>query len=592
MPIRLLSPQTVNRIAAGEVIERPAAAVKELVENALDAGARRIRIGIMDGGITRIEVTDDGCGIPRDELALAIERHATSKLADDTLIRIATLGFRGEALPSIGAAGTLTLTSRPPGAESAWRITVAGGAASPMTPAAAPAGTSAVIEELFSATPARRKFLRGKTAETEAVAATVRHLALAAPGTGIAFAVDGRVVFDLPPQDKAARVAAVFGRDADIPLIEIEAEREGVHLHGYASPATLHRATPRLQGFIVNGRPVRDPVLRVALRLAYREVIPQGRHPIAALWLAVPGEAVDVNVHPAKTELRFADAGGIRSLLIGALRRALATPGLMVNAPRLDIPAPATPGFSMPSPTARGFAEREIVQGFGVQSFGAQSLGSLALDAPPMARTAPSAAPQEEAPFPLGAPLAQVFDTYLLAVAADGSLIIVDQHAAHERLTEERLRAEWAKGGITAQPLLNPVPVDLAEEDVARLTDAAPVLAKLGLELEAFGPGAVLVRALPAALGAAHPAPLIRDLADTLAETGEATALMARLDSVLARLACHRSIRAGRRLAPEEMAALLRQMEATPRAATCSHGRPTFLKLSRAALETLFGRRG
>jgi DNA mismatch repair protein MutL len=579
MPIRLLSPQTVNRIAAGEVIERPAAAVKELVENALDAGAKRIRIAIEGGGVARVEVTDDGCGIAGGELALAIERHATSKLADEALIRIATLGFRGEALPSIGAAAKLTLTSRPPGADSAWRIVVAGGAVSPIAPVAAPCGTSAVVEDLFYATPARRKFLRSAAAEAEAVTAIIRHLALAAPDAGMSLAIDGRMMFDLPRQAKAMRTGAIFGRDTDMALTEIDAERDGVRLTGFASPAALHRAAPRHQAFIVNGRPVRDPLLRVALRLAYRDVIPEGRHPIAALWLSVPPEALDVNVHPAKTELRFADPNGIRSLIIGALRRALAVPvGVTVSAPGFSFPA--STAFPMPGIVARGFAEREA---------------ALPFSALPAAR---SFTPETTAPdeflneFPLGAPLAQVFGTYVLAVAGDGSLVIVDQHAAHERLTEEKLRAEWAKGGIAAQPLLNPVPIDLPEEDVARLADAAPALLRLGLELEAFGPGAILVRAMPAALGTVAPAPLIRDLADTLAETGYSTALVAKLDAILARMACHRSIRAGRQLEQAEMAALLREMEATPRAATCSHGRPTFLKLSREALEGLFGRRG
>ncbi len=591
MPIRLLSPQAVNRIAAGEVIERPAAAVKELVENALDAGARRIRIAIEGGGVSRIEVIDDGCGIPRDELALAIERHATSKLADEALIRIATLGFRGEALPSIGAAGKLTLTSRPAGADSAWRIVVAGGAVSPIAPAAAPRGTSAVVENLFYATPARRKFLRSASAEAEAVAATIRQLALAAPGCGMALAVDGRVLFDLPRQDERARASAIFGRDADIALTDIAAERDGVALAGLASPATLHRAAPRHQAFIVNGRAVRDPLLRIALRLAYRDVIPEGRHPIAALWLSMPPEAVDVNVHPAKAELRFADPNGIRSLIIGALRRALAVPGQTASAPGFSFPIPSQ-SFALPSVAARGFAERELALPFDAPPAGR---GFISPEAAALEMARPDQSPSNQRPsdeFPLGAPVAQIFGTYVLAVAGDGALVIVDQHAAHERLTEERLRAEWAQGGIATQPLLNPVPIDLPEDDAARLADAAPALLKLGLELEAFGPGAILVRAMPAALGGAHPAPLIRDLADGLCETGEATALVAKLDATLARMACHRSIRAGRQLNLAEAAALLRDMEATPRAATCSHGRPTFLKLSREALESLFGRRG
>jgi DNA mismatch repair protein MutL len=574
MPIRRLSALTVNRIAAGEVIERPAAAVKELVENALDAGARRIEIILADGGIGRIEVTDDGAGIPREELALAIERHATSKLADEALVRIATLGFRGEALPSIGAAARLTLISRPAGQDGAYAIKVAGGAVSPVSPAAGKAGTRAIVEDLFYATPARKKFLRSPGAEADAAERAVWRLALSAPHVAFRLVSDERVMFDVGIQDEAARVAALFGRETAAVLLPVQAERDGVYLAGLAGPASLSRATTALQSFVVNGRPVIDPLLKLTLRLAYRDVIAAGRHPVAALRLTLPPEALDVNVHPAKTELRFADANGIRSLVIGALNRLLARPaGLAAPA------APARPMLNLrpayepatPSHRARGFAEAE-----------------LALLQPPAARQFIPAAP--DAAHPLGAPVAQILDTYVLAVAADGALVIIDQHAAHERLTEERLRAEFLAGSVATQPLLVPVVVDLADIDAARLLGQAKTLARLGLEIEAFGPGAVLVRAVPAALKDPDAASLLRDLAEEFAESGTPVALEARLDAALARLACHRSIRAGRRLQPAEMAALLREMEATPRAATCSHGRPTFLKLSRTELERLFGR--
>ncbi len=575
--IRPLSATTINRIAAGEVIERPAAAVKELVENALDARARRIEVILAGGGIDRMEVIDDGHGIPAAELPLAIERHATSKLADEALVEIATLGFRGEALPSIGAAARLTLISRPAAqGEGAAMITVAGGVVGPVRPAAGALGTRAIAEDLFYATPARRKFLRSPRAEAEAAERAVWRLAMAAPAVAFRLVSDERVIFDLPAGDEAARLAALFGRETAGVMRPVEGARDGAVLAGFAGPASLSRATMALQSFVVNGRPVVDPLLRLAVRLAYRDVIPAGRHPVVALSLTLPAAALDVNVHPAKTELRFADANGVRSLVMGALARVLDRPIALDQAPPVRphlalrtatgwAPAPA------PAPAARGFAEAE-----------------LALLAPPAARQV--AAPAPVAAHPLGAPVAQILETYILAVAADGALVIIDQHAAHERLTEERLRAEFAEGAVARQPLLVPVVVDLDPSAARRLAEQAPVLARLGLEIEPFGPGAILVRAVPAALRQPDAASLLHDLAEEFAEDAAPRALEARLDAALARLACHRSIRAGRRLAPEEMAALLRAMEATPRAATCSHGRPTFLRLSRAELESMFGR--
>lgn len=583
MPIRQLSETTINRIAAGEVIERPAAAVKELVENALDAKAKRIEVILVGGGITRIEVIDDGSGIPADELPLAIERHATSKLQDDTLVHISTLGFRGEALPSIGAAAKLTLISRPAGQDSAWRIDVAGGVVTPARPVSGITGTRAIVEDLFYATPARRKFLRTPRSEAEAAERTVWRLALAAEFVAFRLVSDERVLFDLPAQDQQARVAALFGREAAATMLPLDAMREDVRLSGLIGPASLNRSTSHLQSFVVNGRPVQDTLLRMALRLAYRDVIPAGRYPVAALWLELPDDALDVNVHPAKSELRFADQTGIRSLVIGAISRALAQPVSLDTAPLATLPGMAwrPPARSsayppaLPSATAKGFAEVE-----------------LALATVPMARPA-FAQPEAEplADHPLGAPLAQILDTYVLALAADGSLVIVDQHAAHERLTEEKLRAQFLAGQIATQPLLVPVVVDLPTMEAARLLTEADSLARLGLEIEAFGPGAVLVRAVPAALKNPDAAGLLRDLAEELAQTDTALALEAKLDAALARLACHGSIRAGRKLQQAEINALLREMEATPRAATCSHGRPTFLKLTRADLEKLFGRR-
>ena len=582
--IRILPERIVNRIAAGEVIERPAAAVKELVENALDAGATRIGVALDGGGIDRIEVTDDGVGMDAEALALAVQRHATSKLTDDDLVRIATLGFRGEALPSIGAAARLAITSRPAGADSAHAISVEGGVVSAVAPSAGAPGTRVVVRDLFFATPARRKFLKHPRTEAEHAEAAVRRLALAAPGVAFRLESDGRTLFDLPRQDRAARVAALLGPDAAAALLAVTGERGGLRLEGFAASPAVTRATGAAQGLTVNGRPVADPVLKTAVRVAYRDVIAAGRHPVVALYLELPAEELDVNVHPAKAELRFRDPGAVRALVIGALGRALGNPlgnPLGAGGAGRDLPAPrpalhlvhSRPPASLPRPAALpGFAEAQ-----------------LPLAAAPAARfwPAPAALPE----YPLGAPVAQVLDTYVIAVASDGALVLVDQHAAHERLTHEALREEMLAGGVRSQPLLLPAVVELPQADAARLLARGEELARLGLEIEGFGGGAVLVRALPAALGAPEPAPLLRDLADQLAEADEATALDERLDAAIARMACHGSIRAGRRLTPAEMDALLRRMEATPRAATCSHGRPTFLKLSKAEIEKLFGRR-
>jgi DNA mismatch repair protein MutL len=578
--IRILPPHTVNRIAAGEVIERPAAAVKELVENALDAGAGRIAVALAGGGIDRIEVTDDGSGMDAAGLALAVLRHATSKLADEDLVHIATLGFRGEALPSIGAAARLAITSRTRDAGHAAEIRVEAGQVSEVAPAAGPPGTRVVVLDLFFATPARRKFLKHPRTEAEHAEGAVRRLALAAPGVAFRLESDGRLIFDLPPQDRSERVAALFGREAAEAMVEVAGERGALRIAGFACSPAVTRATTAAQALTVNRRPVADPVLKGAVRIAYRDVIAAGRHPVVALWLDLPPEELDVNVHPAKSELRFRDVGAVRALVIGSIGRVLSGgAGTALPAPRLPLrpslhlvharPAPV-PYRPVPLP---GLAEAR-----------------LAFGSAPAARVLPDSAPPEE-DYPLGAPVAQVLDTYVIAVAADGTLVLVDQHAAHERLTHEALREQMLAGGVQAQKLLLPSVVDLPPADASRLLARAGELGRLGLEIEAFGPGAVMVRALPAVLGAAEPGSLLRDLADELAELDEATALAARLDAVIARLACHGSIRAGRRLNAAEMDALLRRMEATPRAATCSHGRPTFLRLTKAEIEKLFGRR-
>jgi DNA mismatch repair protein MutL len=594
--IRRLPETTANRIAAGEVVERPAAAVKEMVENALDAGARRIAVTLEGGGMDRILVEDDGCGMGPEDLALAVERHATSKLPEEaTLFRIATLGFRGEALPSIGAVARLTITSRPAGGD-AHRIAVEGGRVADVAPASGAPGTRVEVRDLFFATPARRKFLRHPRAEAEHAIDAVRRLALAWPAVAFRVETDGREALNLPAADWETRIRHILGPDFAAAAVPVEAVTTVLDLRGLAALPSHTRATGAAQHLVVNSRPVRDPLLRVALRVAYRDVIEAGRHPAAALFLDIPPESVDVNVHPMKTELRFRDGDQVKSALISALRRALSVgAGAAVAVPSLPpsmraagfaeaslslAPPPAAPlvqralGLAAPPPASRAIFEERASRG---------------MDTP----GAPREVVVERAPdaHPLGRAVAQILDTYIVAEAADGALLLVDQHAAHERLTHEALAAQLVEGGVRAQPLLLPAVVDLPAGEAERLLGAADLLARLGLEIEGFGAGAVLVRALPALLGAPDPARLLKDLADQLAESGDAAALRDRLDAAVARLACHGSIRAGRRLRPEEMDALLRQMEATPRAATCSHGRPTVLRLDAAALERMFGRR-
>jgi DNA mismatch repair protein MutL len=598
MAIRLLPEATANRIAAGEVVERPAAVVKELVENALDAGASRIRVTLEEGGLSRILVEDDGSGMAAEDLALCVERHATSKLPEEAaLFAIGTLGFRGEALPSIGAVARLTLTSRQAGGEP-HAITVEGGRKGEVRPASGAKGTRVEVRDLFFATPARRKFLRTPRAEADAALDALRRLALAWPEVGFEAVSDGRAALNLQPADRAGRVRDLLGEEFAAAALPVEGGHGEFAVAGFAGHPAYTKASAVAQHFVVNSRPVKDPLLRAALRAAYAEVTAPGRHPAAALFLALPPAEVDVNVHPMKTELRFRDGAAVRGAVISALRRALgvgagtAVPGFRASSgwSRPVWPAPqlaAAPGA--PSPTAMGWppgAPRPA--GFAEALAEPPRAAPLPLAFPaPRPAAAPAALPAGEG-HPLGRALAQILDTYILAEAPDGALVLVDQHAAHERLTHERLKSEWREGRVRAQPLLIPAVVELP--GATRLLDAAPDLARMGLEIEGFGPGAVLVRALPAVLGAADPAPILRDMAEELEGGEEALALEARVDAALARLACHGSIRAGRRLAAAEMDALLRQMEATPRAATCSHGRPTFLRLSKTDFERLFGR--
>lgn len=597
--IRLLPSTTADRIAAGEVVERPAAAVKELVENALDAGARHVAVSLEGGGLSRILVEDDGAGMSADDLALAVERHATSKLPDEaTLFAIATLGFRGEALPSIAAVSRLTVTTRLKDGD-AWRLAVEAGRKGEIVPASGAPGTRIEVRDLFFATPARRKFMKTPPTEAAHAVEAVRRLALAWPEVAFRVEVEGREVLNLSASDRVGRVGALLGPEFAKACVPVSGLWSNLALDGVVALPTYTRATGAEQHLVVNRRPVRDPQLRAALRVAYRDLIASGRHPVAALFLDMPPEAVDVNVHPMKTELRFRDASAVRGALISALRRGLAVgagtaPPAAPDMPEEEAPPPVAAGETSHPP---GFAEPAAPQGFFAPPPrpGAWQPG-LRLPAPlPAWRAAEPApaAPEPETPddAPLGRPVAQLMDTYIVAEAPDGAMVLVDQHAAHERLMHEQLRAQFLEGEVRTQPLLLPAVVELPALDAARLAEAAPDLARLGLEIEGFGGGALLVRAMPALLGNPDPAPLLRDLAAELAEWEEATALDRKLDAAIARMACHGSIRAGRRLKPEEMSALLRQMEATPRAATCSHGRPTFLRFGKPEFEKLFGRR-
>jgi DNA mismatch repair protein MutL len=464
---------------------------------------------------------------------------------------------------------------------------VEGGAVSAVVPAPGAHGTRVVVRDLFFATPARRKFLKSPRTEADHAEAVVRRLAMSAPAVGFRLELDGRVVFEAPAQSRLDRVAALLGTEAAAGLLPINEDRDGLTISGYVCSPAVTRATAEAQTLVVNHRPVGDPVLRTAVRVAYRDVIAAGRHAIVALYLGLPPDELDVNVHPAKTELRFRDPASVRSLVIGSVRRALGAgtgqvvpmphpgsswsrPGWFPGRPAYVSPPPLS--LAPPAAVRSGLAEAQL------PFIGAPAARQIA-------------APEPSPAHPLGAPVAQVLDTYIIAVASDGALVLVDQHAAHERLTHEAIREQMMQGTVSSQPLLLPAVVDLPAGDVARLAARAGELARLGLELEEFGAGAILVRAVPAVLGAPEPGPLLRDLADELAEMGEQTVLSARLDAIIARMACHGSIRAGRRLGQAEMSALLRQMEQTPRAATCSHGRPTVLKLSKADIEKMFGRR-
>ena len=609
-PIRQLPTVLVNRIAAGEVVERPASAVKELVENAIDAGAGHIEISLREGGQSLIVVSDDGIGMNPDGLMLAVDRHCTSKLPDDDLMAIRTLGFRGEALPSIGAVARLTLTSRARGAAEAWSLTVDGGDKGRPTPAAFGQGTRVEVRDLFYATPARLKFMKTARTERDQAVDMVKRLAMAHPE--IAFTVladDDRAMLRLsaapladPVEERLQRLSAVLGRDFADNALAVEALREGVRLTGFAGLPTLNRATSREQYLFVNGRPVRDKLLTGAVRGAYQDFLAGDRHPMVALFVDVPSSEVDVNVHPAKAEVRFRDPALVRGLIVGALKHTLNAAGhrasttvanATIDALRPGGPAPVLPSYGGGgwNGSYGGYRAAPMPSGLSEAVTAAYAPapnlfdGGLPAAAPPGAESLPVA---EQ--FPLGAARAQLHDTYIVAQTAQG-IVIVDQHAAHERLVYERMKQALAETGVKRQALLLPEVVELDESAADRLGARAEELVELGLVLEPFGPGAVVVREVPALLGDCDVKGLVRDLAEELAEFGAALSLKERLEAVCGTLACHGSVRAGRRLNPAEMNALLRQMEATPHSGQCNHGRPTYVELKLGDIERLFGRR-
>ena len=615
--IRQLDDGAINRIAAGEVVERPASAVKELVENAIDAGARRIEVAIADGGKTLIRVTDDGCGISEAQLPLALSRHATSKIDGSDLLDIHTFGFRGEALPSLGAVGRLTITSRVPGA-SAASISVTGGEMGVVKPAALSSGTIVELRDLFFATPARLKFMRSDRAESQAITDVVKRLAMAEPFIGFTLrdvtgGGEGRVSFRADAENGDlfdalhGRLARILGAEFAENALRIDAEREGLRLIGYAALPTYSRGSAVAQYLFVNGRPVKDKLLVGALRGAYFDFLSRDRHPAAALFIDCDPQLVDVNVHPAKSEVRFRDPGLARGLIVSALRHALAEAGHRAS----TTVAGATLGAMRPEPMPNGPARVYQMDrpSLGARTAAYQSQAPGLAETPSPWDSAPGGslietpvagrveafepAPESDQPTaesqPLGAARGQVHENYIIAQTQDG-MVIVDQHAAHERLVYEKLKRQMAENGVAAQALLIPEIVELSEGDCARLLAVAEDLSRLGLSIEPFGGGSVAVRETPAILGEVNARAMVLDILDELDDLGESQLVQAKIEAILSRVACHGSIRSGRRMRGEEMNALLREMEATPHSGQCNHGRPTYVELKLADIERLFGR--
>jgi len=594
----------VNQIAAGEVVERPASVVKELIENAIDAGATRIELVTANGGKTLMRVTDDGHGMDADNLSLAIERHCTSKLADD-LLDIRSLGFRGEALPSVGSVSRLKITSRTSDSDTAWRITVSGGKVEGPEPAALTKGTIVEVADLFYATPARLKFLKSDQAENNAITDVFKRITLSFPDIRFALSGEGRSSLDYPATDAFGRIEQVLGKEFCENAVEIDAEREGIRLYGFASVPTYHRGNASAQYFYVNGRPVKDKAFFGAARGAYMDYLPKGKHPLMVLNLDLEPHMVDVNVHPAKADVRFRDPGLVRGLIVGALKQAISAGDLdegpltsragadaMMNAFRAEPnqhfnQQPYRPDYNSNSATAK--AARDWARPLNDTPANSNGFSEAQADFDMASGMVEEAAPPENGDdFPLGVARAQLHENYIVAQTEKG-LVIVDQHAAHERIVYEKFKASM-ENGIAGQLLLVPEIIDMPEEDVNRLSEHAEGLQALGLEIEAFGPGAIAVRATPCILGEVNIKQLLRDLTDEIAEWDSADSLKERLHYVAATMACHGSVRSGRILKAEEMNALLRQMETTPNSGQCNHGRPTFIELDLKDIERLFGR--
>jgi DNA mismatch repair protein MutL len=596
--IRQLNTAAINRIAAGEVVERPASAVKELVENAIDAGARRIDVTFSAGGKTLIRVIDDGHGIPADELPLALSRHATSKIDGSDLFAIHTFGFRGEALPSLGAVGRMTITSRVADQDGAM-IAVNGGEVAPVRPAALGQGTIVELRDLFYATPARLKFMRTDRAEAQAIGDVIKRLAMAEPFIGftlrdVSGGGDGRQVFGTQPETGDlfdalhTRIAKVLGREFAENALKIDAPREGLHLTGYAALPTYSRGSAVAQYLYVNGRPVRDRLLVGALRAAYFDLLRRGRHPAAVLFIDCDPQQVDVNVHPAKSEVRFREPGIARGLIVSGLRHALAASGHRAATTVAD----ATLGAFRPAPDAPRIYQMDRPRAFSTATAATTATPGFAATSEPFARVEDASPESDETltQHPLGAARAQVHDNYIIAQTSNG-MVIVDQHAAHERLVYEKLKSQMAQNGVASQALLIPEIVELSAADAARLLELADDFARLGLVIEPFGAGAVAVRETPAILGVIDAKAILLDILDELSDQGDSSNVQARLDVVLSCIACHGSVRSGRRMRVDEMNALLREMEATPHSGQCNHGRPTYVELKLADIERLFGRR-
>jgi DNA mismatch repair protein MutL len=595
MTIRILPPTTVNRIAAGEVVERPASAVKELVENAIDAKATQVDVTLMNAGKSLIRVSDNGTGMARADLLLAPLRHATSKLPDDDLLRVKALGFRGEALPSIGSVSRLSIQSRAHSADEAWGISIEGGDMGDITPTAHEEGTTVEVRDLFYATPARLKFLRADRTEVEHARDILQRLAMANPNVSFSLTSDGKHLARYNRaqgeliEARLTRLAEILGKEFGDNSLPILAERGEMRLTGFASLPTFSRGTSSEQYLFVNGRPVRDKLLLGAVRAAYQDFLAPQRHPVVALFLDMAQEDVDVNVHPAKAEVRFRETGLVRGTIISALKHALADAGhrasTTVSLAALGAARPQSqPGYAYNAPSY--FGRSNVAEALSQQQFSplfaehSQSPQARPVEVQPDSPTA----------FPLGAARAQLHNTYIVAQTQDG-IVIVDQHAAHERLVYERMKVQLAERGMARQQLLIPEVVELGEPDASRLLKRAEELAAFGLVIDAFGEGTIVVREVPALLGDSDVRGLIRDLADDIEEMGEALTLADKLEHICGTMACHGSVRAGRALNAQEMNALLRQMEATPHSGQCNHGRPTYVELKLTDIEKLFGRR-